>query len=89
MRWLIFINLANPVLHDDHPVGGEELFPLLWFVACVLSFVVHFALTLGVIGRQCSVIINLPLRLSHLMTKPIKWHMRPAKPKISLGGCPG
>ena len=26
--------------------------------------------------------------MSHLMTKPTKWHMRPAKTQISLGICP-
>ena len=26
--------------------------------------------------------------MSHLMTKPTKWHVRPAKTRISLGICP-
>ena len=32
--------------------------------------------------------VSVKLNMSHSMTKPTKWHVRPAKTQISLGICP-
>ena len=40
-------------------------------------------------SNLCTVILSdSNHHLSHLMTKPTKWHVRPAKAQISLGICP-
>ena len=37
---------------------------------------------------MCFIRLTRPCRMSHLVTKPKKWYVRPAKTQISLGICP-
>ena len=39
-------------------------------------------------GNAPVMLVHTEDKLSRLMTKPTKWHMRPAKTQISLGICP-
>ena len=63
-------------LHESVCQGwGLNSWPLDWsqFQVCVISDLSNMILT------YCTI------QLSHLVTKPTKWHVRPAKTQISLG----
>ena len=64
-------------------------------LACLISmhfchFRNHIQTTL-LVSSSMVITLSMPFfvtYMSHLMTKPTKWHVRPAKTQISLGICP-
>ena len=70
--WACAVKICHDgMLEDTNSLGGAHFVALLWWI---------FRLWWGFVARLVS-----NLHLSRIMTKPTKWHVRPAKTQISLG----